>query len=204
MQKILRVAALVSAVAVLSVLAAGCSGGQEETPQADASQAETAPATEANVGAGASGIGTAVGQTPPPFTLPDLDGNSVSLSDFEGNVVVIDLWATWCPPCKKEIPFLVSLYEEFKDRGLVIVGIGLDRGGASVLQPFVTDNGVTYDVLVGNENVSRDYGVSGIPMTLMVGRDGLVASKDVGFAPSMEAEMRARVVELLEQRAPEA
>jgi thiol-disulfide isomerase/thioredoxin len=202
MQRILRLAALVSAVAVLSVVAAGCSGGQEETPQAGEPQSTTS--AETDVATGASGVGTAVGQTPPPFTLPDLDGNPVSLSDFEGDVVVIDLWATWCPPCKKEIPFLVSLYEEFKDQGLVIVGIGLDRGGAPVLKPFVADNAVSYEVLVGNETVGRDYGVSSIPMTLMVGRDGLVASKDVGFASSMEAEMRARVIELLEQRAPEA
>jgi peroxiredoxin len=145
-----------------------------------------------------------VGQTPPAFTLPDLDGNTVSLSDFAGKVVIIDLWATWCPPCKKEIPFLVSLYEEFKDQGLVIVGIGLDRGGASVLEPFVAANGVSYHVVVGNDSVSRDYGVSGIPMTLMLGRDGLVASKDVGFAPSMESEMRARVIELLQKPVPEA
>jgi thiol-disulfide isomerase/thioredoxin len=136
--------------------------------------------------------------------LPDLSGNDVSLDDFEGKVVILDLWATWCPPCRREIPFLVSLYEEYKDQGLVVIGVGLDQGGASVIAPFVEANDVNYTILVGNQDISRDFKVSGIPMTLTIDRDGRVAAKDVGFAPSMEAEMRARVVELLARPATEA
>ena len=149
----------------------------------------------------ATGEGIDPGQTPPAFVLPDLSGNNVSLSDFEGKVVVLDLWATWCPPCRKEIPFLVSLYEQYKDQGLEVIGVGLDQGGASVIAPFVEANEVTYTILVGNQDISQQYKVSGIPMTLMIDRDGRVASKDVGFAPTMEAEMRARVEELLSRQA---
>ena len=98
----------------------------------------------------------------------------------------------------------MSLHEQYKDQGLVVVGVGLDQGGASVIAPFVEANGVTYTILVGDQAISQSYKVSGIPMTLMIDRGGRVASKDVGFAPTMEGEMRARVEELLSRPATEA
>jgi peroxiredoxin len=203
MTRALKVAVFLSSVVVLSVAFAGCSAKDEvEEPSGKAlattAEAGTMPAEQAE------DVGTEPGQTPPAFVLPDLNGNDVSLSDFEGKVIVLDLWATWCPPCRKEIPFLVSLYEEYKDRGLAVVGVGLDQGGASVIAPFVEANSVTYTILVGDQAISQQYKVSGIPMTLMIDRDGRVASKDVGFAPTMEAEMRARVEELLSREATEA
>jgi len=203
MMRILKGAVLLSSVVVLSVAFAGCSAREEaETPSGEA--AATAEVTGTMPAAKAEGVGTEPGQTPPAFALPDLSGNEVSLSDFHGKVVILDLWATWCPPCRREIPFLVSLYEQYKDQGLVVVGVGLDQGGASVIAPFVEANSVTYTILVGDQTISQQYRVSGIPMTLMIDRDGRVASKDVGFAPTMEGEMRARVEELLSRKATEA
>ncbi len=202
MMKILKVVVLLLSAAVLSVGFAGCGGTEEEAPAGEA--AVTTEGVEAVPVPQASGVGVEPGQTPPAFVLPDLSGNDLSLDDFEGKVVILDLRATWCPPCRKEIPFLVSLYEEYKDQGLAVIGVGLDQGGASVIAPFVEANNVTYTILVGDQTISRDFKVSGIPMTLTIDRDGRVAAKDVGFAPSMEAEMRARVVELLARPATEA
>ncbi len=203
MIRTLKVAVFLLSVVALSVAFAGCSAKEEvEEPSAEA--AATAEGTGTAPAQQAEGTGIEPGQTPPAFMLPDLSGNNVSLSDFEGKVVILDLWATWCPPCRKEIPFLVSLYEQYKDQGLAVVGVGLDQGGASVIAPFVEANNVTYTVLIGDQAISQLYKVSGIPMTLMIDRDGRVASKDVGFAPTMEGEMRARVEELLSRKATEA
>jgi peroxiredoxin len=182
---------LTALVAVAALAVAGCGGGAEE---------ETDGTTEdvsADVAETLEGVGTAEGDYPPAFTLPDLGGNDVTLADFEGSVVVLDLWATWCPPCRQEIPFLVSLYEELKDQGLVVVGVGLDQGGAPTLTPFAEENEITYPILVGNRNVQAQYGVTGIPTTFLIGRDGRIAHKHVGYHPSMAAEMRAQVVALL-------
>jgi len=200
MTRILKITALVLTVAALSVAFAGC-GASEEAEETSVEATKAVAETATMPAHTATGVGTDPGQTPPEFVLPDLDGNDVTLADYKGKVVVLDLWATWCPPCRKEIPFLVSLYEQYKDQGLVVVGVGLDQGGASVIAPFVEDNQVTYPILVGDQSISQSYKVSGIPMTLMIDRDGLVASKDVGFAPTMEGEMRARVEELLSRQA---
>jgi peroxiredoxin len=165
---------------------AATTGGQEQTPaKTEAPQNTT------------SGTGTEEGMFPPAFTLPDLDGVQVSLSDYEGKVVVLDLWATWCPPCRQEIPFLVQLYEEFKDQGLVVVGVGLDQGGAGTLKPFVDENGVTYPILVGDRDVQGAYGVTGIPTTFVIGRDGRIVSKHVGYHPSMADPMREEIGKLV-------
>jgi thiol-disulfide isomerase/thioredoxin len=204
MLKISRFIALALLVVALSLMTVGCGGQKQESPSGEGGTPQVAGGETQAPEEHTSGTGTEIGQIPPSFTLSDLDGNEVTLSDFAGKVVILDLWATWCPPCRQEIPFLVSLYEEYKDQGLAVVGVGLDRGGADVLSSFVDANSVTYTILVGNEAVSRDYRVSSIPTTFMIGRDGRVASREVGFAPSMQDQMRARVTELLSQQVPGA
>jgi thiol-disulfide isomerase/thioredoxin len=177
-----------SLVGILVV--SGCGGreekAKEETPAQGTTQAEQS-----------SDVGTTVGKLPPPFALPDLAGNEVKLSDYAGKVVVLDLWATWCPPCRQEIPFLVELFEQNKDDGLVVVGVGLDDGGADVLRPFVQQQGVTYTILVGNRQVGQTYQLQGIPTTFILDRSGRIAEKHLGFSPADADVIRAEVAELL-------
>jgi len=171
----------------------GTMSREADAGQADASAADT-PAGE---------IGVDDGDYPPPFTLPNLNGDQISLTDYRGKVVVLDLWATWCGPCRAEIPFLVELYEEMKDEGLVVVGVGLDRGGAGVLQPFVASNNVTYPILVGNPAIQAEYKVSGIPTTFILGRDGRIVTKHVGYHPSMADGLRAEIEGIVRSGAPQ-
>jgi len=178
------VVGLALALAVLS----GC-GGRDEDASRDEAAVSTPDATE---------IGTTEGKFPPPIDLPDLAGNNVTLADFEGKVVILDLWATWCPPCRQEIPFLVELYDDLRDDGLVVVGVGLDEGGAGVLKPYAEKNGITYPILVGNRGVQDAYGVTGIPTTFFIGRNGRIASRHVGYHPSMADGMRAEIMNLLQ------
>jgi peroxiredoxin len=118
----------------------------------------------------------------PDFELQDLQGNVVRLSDFSGNVIILDFWATWCPPCKAEIPGFIKLYDEYKDQGLEIIGIAADQGGQSVVQQFANEYGINYPILMYTMKVVSDYGgIRGIPTTFIINKDGQVVNKFVGY-----------------------
>lgn len=125
----------------------------------------------------------------PTWQLPDLEGKSVSSSDFEGKVVFIDFWATWCPPCRKMIPGLVNLDSKYKDKGLEIIGISLDRDGASAVLPFNKKFGVSYVSLIGDREVVEAFGgVEGIPTSFLIDRKGNIVQKHVGYLSESKLE----------------
>ncbi|MFH1877689.1 MAG: redoxin domain-containing protein [Candidatus Omnitrophota bacterium] len=118
----------------------------------------------------------------PKFSLKDMDGKTFDLSDTKGKVVIVDFWATWCPPCRMEIPHFQSLYEEYKDKGLVVVGVALDRSGLDAVKSFVRENRVTYPVVMGNDDLADAYGgIRGIPTTFVLDREGRIVEKYVGY-----------------------
>jgi cytochrome c biogenesis protein CcmG/thiol:disulfide interchange protein DsbE len=120
----------------------------------------------------------------PDFTLTSVEGKDVQLSDYLGKVVIIDFWATWCPPCKAEIPGFVELYDQYADAGLEIIGISLDRGDPSVVSNFVKSYHVNYPIVFYKDEVIMNYGgIQSIPTTFVVDREGKIIERLVGYKP---------------------
>jgi len=120
------------------------------------------------------------------FEANDLKGKSVKLSQYKGKVVILDFWATWCPPCKKGIPELMQLHAEHQKSGLEVIGLSLDDKGAAVVQPFVDKNAVNYTMLLiaPRGTVAQTYVPSGrIPTMHILDRQGRIAQTIVGLVP---------------------
>lgn len=114
------------------------------------------------------------------FTLKSLDGEEYTLSKLKGNVLIVDFWATWCPPCKMEIPHFVELYNKYKDNGLIILGISTEDRGR--LESFRHENNINYPILLGTNDVFQKFGVKAIPHTLFFDKKGKVRKTQIGFA----------------------
>ncbi len=145
----------------------------------------------------------------PDFKATDVTGKEFKLSDFHGKVVILDFWATWCPPCRAEIPAFVELSNEFKKDGLEVIGIALERNpDPKVLQKWLTENKVEYTVAIDAKNeitalykdVPDTNGIQGIPTTLIIDRAGKVRKVLVGGHPKEAFE--TEVKPLLEEKAP--
>ncbi|MDY6954414.1 MAG: TlpA disulfide reductase family protein [Thermodesulfobacteriota bacterium] len=139
----------------------------------------------------------------PGFAVQDLRGKTLRLEDLKGKVVILNFFATWCGPCRREIGELVKLYERFRERGLEIVGVSLDMEGAAVLVPFVKHYKITYPVVIGTRKMVVDYGgISGVPTSFLIDRDGMIAEHFVGLRPAQTLE--ASIVELLKEKVARA
>lgn len=122
------------------------------------------------------------GAAAPDFTLHDMKGNSVQLSSFKGSAVVVDFWATWCEPCKIEMPWLVDLQKKYGPQGLQILGVAMDDADEQTIQEFARKMGVNYPVLKGTEAVADQYGgLDGLPATFFVDRSGKIVDVAVGL-----------------------
>ncbi len=125
------------------------------------------------------------GKMAPDFALTSTDGKTIRLSDFRGKVVVLDFWATWCPPCKAEIPDFIRLYSQYKNDGFQMLGVSLDQGGLSDVKPFMKDYGINYPIMMGDNQVVAAYGgIRGIPTTFVIDKKGYVRAAFEGYRPA--------------------
>lgn len=135
------------------------------------------------VGAGADLRPPRTGDVAPDFEALALEGGAtVSLADFRGNPVLVNLWATWCGPCRFETPYLESVYKEYQDRGLRIAGISVDsRASLEAVQAFLADNGVTYDILLDPDMISTDvFAAIGLPASFLIDSQGVIVFTRLG------------------------
>ena len=116
----------------------------------------------------------------PDFTLTDLNGQPLSLASYRGKVVLLDFWATWCTPCRAEIPHFIEFQNNYRDQGLQVVGISMDDDLKPV-RPFYQEFKMNYPVALGTEKLAQSYGgILGLPVTFLIDRDGHIAAKYVG------------------------
>jgi thiol-disulfide isomerase/thioredoxin len=134
-------------------------------------------------------LGLAHGTDAPDFTLDSLNGNSVRLSDLRGKAVLLNFWATWCSPCKIEMPWFIEFQQQYGPRGLQIVGVAMDDSSKEDIAKFAKEMGVNYPVLLGKEAVGDEYGgVPALPESFFIGRDGKIVDKIVGLKGRSEIE----------------
>jgi len=135
------------------------------------SASEPAPASE---------IGLSKGNLAPDFSLYDVEGKGIKLSDFQGKVVMLNFWATWCGPCKAEVPSMEALYQDYKDKGFVILAVNVGDSKNKV-EKFVAENSLTFPILLDwSKNVSRQFQVNGLPTTFIIDKNGIITEVVIG------------------------
>jgi cytochrome c biogenesis protein CcmG/thiol:disulfide interchange protein DsbE len=178
-----RFSAILSTALALGVLAAGCGGSS-------AVKAATLKPEKDRKAA-------------PNFKLKDADGKVVHLSDYRGKVVILDFWATWCGPCRIEIPWFMDLQRRNKDRGFEVLGVAMDDEGWEAVKPFLAELGVNYRVVICDDLTAQMYGgVDALPTTFLIDRSGKIAAVHVGLTSRRDIE--DGVEQLLQAPAPPA
>jgi cytochrome c biogenesis protein CcmG/thiol:disulfide interchange protein DsbE len=127
------------------------------------------------------------------FTLKDADGKSVKLADYKGKVVLLNFWATWCGPCKVEIPWFVEFEKQFKDQGFEVLGVSMDDEGWEIVKPYLAKSPVNYRMLVGDDVMAQKYGgIESLPTSFVIDRQGRIAATHVGLVERADYEGEIR------------
>jgi len=134
----------------------------------------------------------------PNFTLKDADGKNVSLSDYKGKVVLLNFWATWCGPCKVEIPWFIDFEQQYKAKGFAVLGVSLDEDGWTAVKPYIAEKKINYRMVVGSDSVSSLYGgVDNLPTTFLLDRTGKIAATHVGLVD--KSDYQTEIQQLLQK-----
>jgi thiol-disulfide isomerase/thioredoxin len=134
------------------------------------------------------------------FTLKTLEGEEMTLTSLKGKVVLLDFWATWCGPCREAIPHLVALHKRYREKGLVVIGMSADKGEGDVVRRFVKSMDIPYPIMIAPEEVMRDYGVTALPTTVFIDREGRIREKIIGFNSMIGKQMVERAEDLTSEK----
>jgi len=160
---------------------------------------EPRASADANLDAGAAAV--AAGKLAPDFTLTDLDGKSHSLASLRGKIVFLNLWATWCPPCRGEMPSIQALYSNFRSNSDFVVLAVSEDSDVKPIAGYVKDNHLDFQVLLDPRNlVGEAYDVSGLPESFVIGRDGRIVAHHVGPYDWASADMRDALNDLIKAK----
>ena len=155
----------VGSLLILAIAVVACSGAGAGTPE-----------------------GINVGNRAPDFTLEALDGSKVSLEDHRGKVVLINFWATWCPPCRAEIPDIEAAYRAHQDDGFVVLGVNVEEGH-ELVAPFVDAFEMSYPVLLDESGrLLQTYRAIGLPMSVVLDREGVIQARHIGFLTAADLD----------------
>ena len=133
----------------------------------------------------------------PSFELPNLAGGRLKLSDFKGKVVMVNFWATWCPPCREEMPSMEKAYQEYKERGFAVLAVNVDKARGAPVEEFIRELKLTFPVLLDpEETTKKSFGIRGLPQTVLIDRRGRVARHVYGSLDWFGGPAR-RVIEQL-------
>ncbi len=138
------------------------------------------------------------------FTLPDLNGTQVSLSEHKGKVVLLNFWATWCPPCRLEMPTIEDAYQKFKDQGFAVVAVNVDAGSPSAVQDFVHEFDLNFQILLDPDmEVLHALHSFSLPTTIVIDRQGVIRSRELGYRNWTDEKSTALITKLLNERSPQ-
>lgn len=137
------------------------------------------------------------GDPAPPFKVVSTTGQNITLANYKGYVLVMDFFATWCPPCRESIPHLIELNQKYNKQGLQILGLSADEDGEKVVKAFVAEKKLNYPVAMASEQLLTDYGLRSIPTIYVINKKGVIAEKYMGFSDEMAKSMEALIKKLL-------
>ncbi len=197
---ILLLVAFAAVAGLVLGMAAARSGSMKLEKTTHAAHATPSTAAKSNPGAPTSTVGdpqairfVSNAQPVPPFLVNDLDGSPVSTAAWQGKVVILNFWATWCPPCREEIPELIDLANRYKD-GLQIIGVSMDDAPPEQVKQFTKQMGMNYPIVMGSRELVAEYGgVPALPTSFIINKEGRVVQKHVGLFPVSvyDGEIRA-------------
>jgi peroxiredoxin len=137
-------------------------------------------------------------QPAPDFVLSDATGAPIRLSDYKGQVVLLDFWATWCTGCKQEIPWFIDFDTKYRGQGLASIGVSMDDEGWKTVKPYLADHPITYHVVVADADIAKRFHITNLPVTLLIDRDGRIADSHLGVVDKEAWEKKIQA--LLQER----